>query len=250
MRWGHAEPRAAGAGIKLTPTLSRLRRITGAGAGVGVRTKTRACPHKNQRNISRNQALLRYHTFDFYKIKNFILKVSCKISTVFVVMCWQPPAEAADNWILFMTLSSVNIRRISALLAAGCAKRKDKTYKQEDKSVFSNNDLKSQHFREMFRKKPHLLYKMDSQEIFLSFDHWTHIKPEIWLTRRYVPGIFWADSRENGHVSDEWFLDWNELDWSRGSIVTPILRAHFPDHQSTRHKMSKISNVLHTPHYL
>lgn len=77
-----------------------------------------------------------------------------------------------------------------------------------------------------------------------------HTNPEIWLTRRDVPGIFWADSRENGHVSDEWFHYWNELDWSRGSIVTPILRAHFPDHQSTRHKMSKISNVLHTPHYL
>ena len=81
------------------------------------------------------------------------------------------------------------------------------------------------------------------------FDRQTikHTNPERWLTRS-------ADIEGNGHVSVEWFLDWNELDWSRGSIVTPILRlqahSHFPDHQSTRHKMSKISNLLHTPHYL
>ena len=80
--------------------------------------------------------------------------------------------EAADNWILFMTLSSVNIRRISELLlAAGCAKSKDKTYKQEDKSVFSNNDLKSHHFREMFRKKLTSYITRIHEEYFLSFDH-------------------------------------------------------------------------------
>ena len=45
-------------------------------------------------------------------------------------------------------------------------------------------------------------------------------------------------------------LDWNELDWSRGFIVTPIVQAYFPEQQSTRLKMFKISNILPTPHYL
>ena len=59
-----------------------------------------------------------------------------------------PPLWALDNWILFMTLSSVNIRRIGALLlAAGCAKSKDTTYKQEDKSVFSYIRFKESTFQ-------------------------------------------------------------------------------------------------------
>ena len=41
-----------------------------------------------------------------------------------------------------------------------------------------------------------------------------HTNLERWLTRS-------ADIEGNGHVSVEWFLDWNELDWSRVFIVTP-----------------------------
>ena len=174
---------------------------------------------------------------------------ACKISIVFVVMCWQPPRRRITGFCLWHCQVSTLDGSVSCCWLLGVRKAKTKHTNKRIKVCFPICDLKSHHFREMFRKKP-TSYIRRIQTRYFSLLTIEHTNPEIWLTRRNVPGIFWADSRENGHVSDEWFHYWNELDWSRGSIVTPILRAHFPDHQSTRHKMSKISNVLHTPHYL